>query len=76
MADLKHSDDLSRFLNRAALRSWAYRTTLPAIGGQALRLLTISTFRKNLPGQSKYADVKGLACYPDLKSVPQPAMSR
>jgi len=74
MADLKPlRTDLSRFLNPRGVAVVGVSNDATRIGGQALRLLTDFDFPgKIYPVNPKYADVKGLACYPDLKSVPQP----
>jgi acyl-CoA synthetase (NDP forming) len=43
------------------------------IGGQGLRLLTDFGYKgKIYPVNPKYAEVKGLPCYPDVAAVPQP----
>jgi acyl-CoA synthetase (NDP forming) len=43
------------------------------IGGQALSLLTDFGYTGRIyPVNPKYGDIKGLTCYPDLLSVPQP----
>jgi len=73
MADLKAlRTDLSRFLKPARVAGRGVSNDATRIGGQALRLLTIRLSGKNLPGQSQIRRMSKDACYPDLKSVPQP----
>lgn len=65
--------DLTRFLNPRGVAVVGVSSDSTRIGGQALRLLTDFGFSgKIYPVNPKYADIKGLACYPDLASVPQP----
>ncbi len=65
--------DLSRFLNPRGVAVVGVSGDASRIGGQALRLLTDFGYQgKIYPVNPKYADIKGLTCYPDLGSVPQP----
>src|SRR5688572_11506277 len=65
--------DLSRFLNPRGVAVVGVSSEPSRIGGQALRLLTDFGYRgKIYPVNPKYQDIKGLPCYPDLTSVPQP----
>jgi acyl-CoA synthetase (NDP forming) len=65
--------DLSRFLNPRGVAIVGASTDTNRIGGQPIRLLTEFGYRgKVYPVNPKYADIKGLTCYPDVASVPQP----
>jgi acetate---CoA ligase (ADP-forming) len=65
--------DLSRFLNPRGVAVVGVSSEPSRIGGQALRLLTDFGYPgKIYPVNPKYPEVKGLKCYPDLASVPQP----
>jgi acyl-CoA synthetase (NDP forming) len=65
--------DLTRFLNPRGVAVVGVSSDPSRIGGQALRLLTDFGFAgKIYPVNPKYPDIKGLPCYPDLASVPQP----
>jgi len=69
----KSRTDLSRFLNPRGVAVVGVSNDATRIGGQALRLLTDFGYAgKIYPVNPKYSDVKGLTCYPDLGSVPQP----
>ena len=74
MPDPKRSRiDLSRFLNPRGVAVVGVSNDAIRIGGQALRLLTDFGYAgKIYPVNPKYADIKGLTCYPDLTAVPQP----
>ena len=65
--------DLSRFLNPRGVAVVGVSNDATRIGGQALRLLTDFGYAGRIyPVNPKYGDIKGLTCYPDLLSVPQP----
>jgi acyl-CoA synthetase (NDP forming) len=65
--------DLSRLLNPRGVAVVGVSNDPARIGGQALRLLTDFGYSGRIhPVNPKYAEVKGLTCYPDLLSVPQP----
>ncbi len=65
--------DLSRFLNPRGVAVVGVSSDPTRIGGQALRLLTDFGYQgKIYPVNPKYPDIKGLACYSELASVPQP----
>src|SRR5688572_2057455 len=65
--------DLSRFLNPRGVAIVGASTDTNRIGGQPIRLLTEFGYRgKVYPVNPKYTDIKGLTCYPDVASVPQP----
>ena len=65
--------DLSRFLNPRGVAIVGVSSDPGRIGGQGLRLLTDFGYRGRIyPVNPKYHEVKGLPCYPDLASVPQP----
>ena len=65
--------DLSRLLNPRGVAVVGVSSDAVRIGGQALRLLTDFGYAGRIyPVNPKYAEVKGLTCYPDLLSVPQP----
>ncbi len=65
--------DLTRFLNPRGVAVVGVSNDAGRIGGQALRLLTDFGYQgKIYPVNPKYPDVKGIACYPDVASVPQP----
>lgn len=64
---------LSRLLNPRGIAVVGVSNDAVRIGGQALRLLTDFGYAGRIyPVNPKYTDIKGLACYPDLLSVPQP----
>ena len=65
--------DLARFLNPRGVAVVGVSSESSRIGGQALRLLTDFGYQGRIyPVNPKYPEVKGLKCYPDLASVPQP----
>jgi acetate---CoA ligase (ADP-forming) len=65
--------DLSRILNPRGVAVVGVSGDPERIGGQALRLLTDFGYGGGIyPVNPKYAELKGLACYPDLARVPQP----
>lgn len=65
--------DLSRFLNPRGVAIVGVSSDPGRIGGQGLRLLTDFGYQGRIyPVNPKYTEVKGLPCYPDLASVPQP----
>ena len=65
--------DLSRFLNPRGVAVVGVSSEANRIGGQALTLLTDFGYQgKVYPVNPKYPEVRGLACYPDVASVPQP----
>jgi acyl-CoA synthetase (NDP forming) len=65
--------DLSRLLNPRGIAVVGASNDATRIGGQALRLLTDFGYAGRIyPVNPKYGDIKGLTCYPDLLSVPQP----
>ena len=65
--------DLSRFLAPRGVAVVGVSQDAGRIGGQALKLLTDFGYTgKIYPVNPKYREVKGIACYPDLGSVPQP----
>ena len=67
------ASDLSRFLNPRGVAVVGASNDLTRIGGQPLRLLTEFGYQgKVYPVNPKYSEIKGLACYPDVASVPQP----
>ena len=73
MPDTAQRTDLSRFLNPRGVAVVGVSSDPGRIGGQGLRLLTDFGYRgKIYPVNPKYTEVKGLPCYPDLSSVPQP----
>jgi len=65
--------DLSRFLNPRGVAVVGASSDATRIGGQGLMLLTDFGYAGGIyPVNPKYGDIKGLTCYPDLLSVPQP----
>jgi len=65
--------DLSRFLNPRGVAIVGASNDTNRIGGQPIRLLTEFGYSgKVYPVNPKYTDIKGLTCYPDVASVPQP----
>ncbi len=65
--------DLSRFLNPRGVAVVGVSNDAGRIGGQGLSLLTDFGYTGAIyPVNPKYGDIKGLTCYPDLLSVPQP----
>jgi acyl-CoA synthetase (NDP forming) len=73
MPDTAQRIDLSRFLNPRGVAVVGVSNEPTRIGGQGLRLLTDFGYQgKIYPVNPKYTEIKGLACYPDVGSVPQP----
>ena len=65
--------DLSRFLNPRSVAVVGVSSEASRIGGQALTLLTDFGYKGRVyPVNPKYPEVRGLTCYPDVTSVPQP----
>ena len=65
--------DLSRFLNPRGVAVVGVSSDAGRIGGQGLSLLTDFGYTGGIyPVNPKYGEIKGLTCYPDLLSVPQP----
>jgi acetate---CoA ligase (ADP-forming) len=65
--------DLSRLLAPRGVAVVGVSQEAGRIGGQALKLLTDFGYTGRIyPVNPKYREVKGLACYPDVASVPQP----
>jgi len=65
--------DLTRCLNPRGVAVVGVSNDASRIGGQALRLLTDFGYSGRIyPVNPKYGDVKGIPCFPDLASVPQP----
>jgi len=65
--------DLSRLLNPRGVAIIGASTDLSRIGGQPIKLLTEYGYKgKVYPVNPKYAEVKGLTCYPDVSAVPKP----
>ena len=72
-AALRPRQDFSRFLNPRAVAVVGASSDLSRIGGQPLKLLTEYGYQgKVYPVNPKHQQIKGLTCYPDLVSVPQP----
>lgn len=69
---LPHAD-LTRFLKPRGVAVVGVSQEAGRIGGQALKLLTDFGYTGNIyPVNPKYQDVRGITCYPDVASVPQP----
>lgn len=65
--------DLSRLLSPRGVAVVGASTDMSRIGGQPIRLLTEYGYQgKIYPVNPKYAEIKGLPCYPDLGAVPKP----
>ncbi|MGA0032970.1 MAG: acetate--CoA ligase family protein [Burkholderiales bacterium] len=65
--------DLSRLLSPRGVAVVGASTDMSRIGGQPIKLLTEYGFLgKIYPVNPKYAEIKGLPCYPDLGAVPKP----
>lgn len=65
--------DLTRFLNPRGVAIVGASSDLTRIGGQPIKLLTEYGYQgKVYPVNPKYEEIKGLRCYSDLASVPQP----
>lgn len=65
--------DLSRLLDPRGVAVIGASTDLARIGGQPIRLLTEYGYRGAIyPVNPKYAEIKGLTCYPDVTAVPKP----
>jgi len=65
--------DLTRFLNPRGVAIVGASNDPARIGGQPIRLLTEFGYRgKVYPVNPKYAEIRGLPCYPDVTAVPQP----
>lgn len=63
----------SRLLNPQGIAIIGASSDLTRIGGQPIRALTEFGFAGNVyPVNPKYQEIKGLKCYPDIASVPQP----
>jgi acyl-CoA synthetase (NDP forming) len=73
MTTHRSAPDLTRFLNPRGVAIVGASNDLTRIGGQPIRLLTEFGYQgKVYPVNPKYGEIKGLPCYPDLSSVPQP----
>lgn len=67
------AQDLTRFLNPRGVAIVGASNDLSRIGGQPIKLLTEYGYQGAVyPVNPKYQEIKGLKCYPDLASVPQP----
>jgi acyl-CoA synthetase (NDP forming) len=67
------SPEFSRLLDPGAVAVLVGSTDPGGIGGQPLRLLTGHGFAgKVYPVSPQYTELDGIACYPDLASVPKP----
>lgn len=67
------ASDLSHFLAPRGVAVVGVSQEAGRIGGQALQLLTDFGYGGRIyPVNPKYREIKGLACYPDVASVPQP----
>ena len=65
--------DLSRLLNPRGVAIIGASTDLTRIGGQPIKLLTEYGYKGCVyPVNPKYTEVKGLPCYFDVSTVPQP----
>ena len=65
--------DLSRLLSPRGVAVIGASTDFSRIGGQPIKLLTEYGFQgKIYPVNPKYADIKGLTCYPEVGAVPKP----
>lgn len=65
--------DLTPFLSPRAIAVVGASNDLARIGGQPIRLLTEYGYGgKVYPVNPKYAEIKGLPCYPSLSAVPKP----
>jgi acetate---CoA ligase (ADP-forming) len=73
MTDSRPRTDLSRLLNPRGVAVVGVSSEASRIGGQALTLLTDFGYQGRVyPVNPKYPEVRGLTCYPDVASVPQP----
>ena len=69
----RQQQDFSRLVNPRAVAVVGASNDLTRIGGQPLKLLTEFGFQgKVYPVNPKYPEIKGLACYKDIASVPKP----
>lgn len=65
--------DLSRLLDPRGVAIIGASIDLARIGGQPIKLLTEYGYRGAIyPVNPKYAEIKGLRCYPDVTAVPRP----
>ena len=65
--------DLSRLLSPRGVAVIGASADFSRIGGQPIKLLTEYGFQgKIYPVNPKYADIKGLTCYPEVGAVPKP----
>ena len=65
--------DLATFLNPRGIAVVGASNDLTRIGGQPIRLLTELGYQgKVYPVNPKYAEIKGLPCYPSVSAVPKP----
>jgi acyl-CoA synthetase (NDP forming) len=72
-AAVRPRHDYSRLINPRAVAVVGASSDLTRIGGQPLKLLTEFGYQgKVYPVNPKYPEIKGLACYANLASVPKP----
>jgi acyl-CoA synthetase (NDP forming) len=72
-AAARAQQDFSRLVNPRAVAVVGASNDLSRIGGQPIKLLTEFGYQgKVYPVNPKYPEIKGLACYPDIASVPKP----
>jgi acyl-CoA synthetase (NDP forming) len=70
---VRQQHDFSRLINPRAVAIVGASNDLSRIGGQPIRLLTEYGYQGRVyPVNPKYTQIKDLACYPDLNSVPKP----
>ena len=70
---LEKKVDLTRFLSPRGIAIVGASNDLTRIGGQPIRLLTeFGYVGRVYPVNPKYAEIKGLPCYPNLSAVPKP----
>jgi acyl-CoA synthetase (NDP forming) len=71
--DSAHPQDFDRLVNPRGIAIVGASATSTGIAGQPLRYLTEFGYTGRVhPVNPKYAELKGLACYPDVASVPEP----
>jgi acyl-CoA synthetase (NDP forming) len=72
-ARARGQQNFSRLVNPRAVAVVGASNDFSRIGGQPLKLLTEFGYQgKVYPVNPKYTEIKGLACYKDIASVPQP----
>ena len=73
----ERTPDLSRLLSPRGVAVIGASTDFSRIGGQTIKLLTEYGYTGQVyPVNKKYNKINDLTCYPEVRAVPQPSMSR